>query len=237
MGYKSSMSTWLNPDIEYLFNVDLYEWDCMDAGFSIIQQFHLLDDDTIRSLQSLEKLPRHIEVGKMQGRDKEFSKRFMEKFAEVRNVFITTNDLSDNDIVSVKRDAIFTTKNCKRVNFGKVRFRAKNTYSSYIRFPEIRNLEFYYAEERFDIKGMGEVSIDRHRLYMIEFLRTMVRYIENQDRSAGRRFLINFIEQYKSSALDEEYYIEFNNMSKEINPLFNYQNVIVPIVELVEKEL
>lgn len=236
MGYKSSMSTWLNPDIEYLFNVDLYEWDCMDAGFSIIQQFHLLDDKTIQHLRSLDKLPRHIEVGKIQGRDKDFSRRFMEKFAEVRNIFITTNDLTDNDIVSVKRDAIFTTKNCTRVNFGKVRFRAKNLYSSYIRFPEIRNLEMYYGENNYDIKGMGEVSIDRHRLYMIDFLRTMIQYIENQDRS-GRRYLMNFIEQFKRSELDDGYYIEFNNMSKEMNPLFNYQHVIIPIVELVEKEL
>ena len=237
MRYKSSMSTWLNPDIEYLFNVDLIEYDCKDAGFRIIQQFSLLDDATIRKLEGMEKKERHIAVGKIQGENKDFSKRFMDKFAEVRNIFITTNDLTDNDIISVKRDAIFSTKSCKRLNFGKIRFRAKNTYSSYIRFPENRNLEFYYGEDHFDIKGMSDVSIDRHRLYMIEFIRNIIPYIENQTKVSAYRYVTNFITKYKQSELEDEYYIEFNNMSRNTDPMFNYTRVIIPLVEIMLKEL
>ena len=237
MRYKSTMSTYLNPDIEYLFNVDLMEYDCQDAGFSIIKQFNLLDDSTIRQLEGMDKMERHIQVGKLQGSDKEFSKRFMNKFAEVRNLFITMNDLTDNDIISVKRDAIFTTKECKRTNFGKVKFRIKNQYSSYLRFPENRNLEIYYADDKIDIKGMGDMAIDRHRIYLIEFIRTLINYIEEQNASAGHRFFMNFIKKYKSSELEEEYYIEFNNVSRKIDPMFNFKELLIPLAEIMMKEL
>lgn len=237
MMYNPSKSTWMNPNIEYLFNEDIIEYDMTDAGFSLVKQYQLLPPETIKSLELLPKgLERHIAIGKIQGIDKEFNRALLDKFAEIREVFIKTNKLSDDSIISVKKDAIFTIGECKRVKFGTITFSRKNMYSSYIRFPNIQNLEIYYSDRKMDIKGMNDSSVNRHRLFMYDFLRRLIPLIESRD-SKVRRDLMRFIERYKSHDLDEEYYVEFNNLSRDMNPIFNYQNILVPLVQIILKEV
>lgn len=237
MGYDPIKSTWLNPNIEYLFNYEIYEYDIQDAGFTLIKQYNLLPENKIRELEMMNKgQERHIIVGKLQRQDKEFSKALMNKFAEIRTIFLGANQLKDDRILSVKKDAIYTIGPCIKTKFGSIKFAEKNKYSSYIRFPEIQNLEIYYSINGIDIKGMSDRVINRHRLYMMEFLRKMISMIEEHNPRA-KRFIMSFIESWKSEELDQEYYLEFNNISRELSPLFNYQKIIVPLVQIILKEI
>lgn len=236
--YDYKKSTWLNPNIEYLFNADIIEYDMKDGGFSLIKQFNLLPQEKIKELERIDKgIMRHIEVGKLQRENKEFSKALNDKFAEVRRIFIASNELTDNDIISVKKDAIFTTKPCKRVNFGKVHFADKNHYTSYIRLPNINNIEIYYGDNGIDVKGMGDIAVNTHRLYLIEFLKKTIDMIENKDPRV-KRYICKFISDYKFNNLGSEtYYLEFNNKSRDFNALFNYKNLLIPIVQIVHREV
>lgn len=237
MGYNPSKSTWLNPNIEYLFNDDIIEYDIHDAGFSLIQQYQLLPPEKIKELERIPKgIQRHIQVGVLQRDDKEFSKRLTDKFTEVRALFMMMNQLKDDSIISVKKDAIYTIGKVKRTTFGKVKFMEKNHYSSYIRFPDITNLELYYGENGIDVKGMGDAAVNRHRLYMLEFLRKSIKSIEEQDSSVKRKFM-RFFNQYKFDELDEEFYIEFNNVSRDQNKLFNYTNLLIPLLKIIMREV
>lgn len=237
MGYNPSKSTWLNPNIEYLFNDDIIEYDIHDAGFSLIQQYQLLPPEKIKELERIPRgIQRHIQVGVLQRDDKEFSKRLTDKFTEVRALFMMMNQLKDDSIISVKKDAIYTIGKVKRTTFGKVKFMEKNHYSSYIRFPDITNLELYYGENGIDVKGMGDAAVNRHRLYMLEFLRKTIKSIEEQDSSMKRKFM-RFFNQYKFDELDEEFYIEFNNVSRDQNKLFNYANLLIPLLKIIMREV
>lgn len=237
MGYNPSKSTWLNPNIEYLFNDDIIEYDIHDAGFSLIQQYQLLPPEKIKELERIPRgIQRHIQVGVLQRDDKEFSKRLTDKFTEVRALFMMMNQLKDDSIISVKKDAIYTIGKVKRTTFGKVKFMEKNHYSSYIRFPDISNLELYYGENGIDVKGMGDAAVNRHRLYMLEFLRKLIKLIEEQDSSVKRKFM-RFFNQYKFDELDEEFYIEFNNVSRDQNKLFNYANLLIPLLKIIMREV
>lgn len=237
MGYNPSKSTWLNPNIEYLFNDDIIEYDIHDAGFSLIQQYQLLPPEKIKELERIPRgIQRHIQVGVLQRDDKEFSKRLTDKFTEVRALFMMMNQLKDDSIISVKKDAIYTIGKVKRTTFGKVKFMEKNHYSSYIRFPDITNLELYYGENGIDVKGMGDAAVNRHRLYMLEFLRKTIKSIEEQDSSVKRKFM-RFFNQYKFDELDEEFYIEFNNVSRDQNKLFNYANLLIPLLKIIMREV
>lgn len=236
-GYNPSKTTWLNPNIEYLFGDEIIEYDMRDAGFNLIKQYRLLPDEVIRELSMLPKgIERNTRVGILQRDDKVFSQALLAKFAEIRKIFIETNQLSDDDIISVKKDAIFTIGTVKRTKFSGIEFAQKNCYTSYLRFPGINNLEIYYSSGDMDIKGMSDQAINRHRLYMYDFIRTMIRMIEDKS-SRAKRYLIQFISDYKSHELDDAFYVEFNSFSKAINPIFNFQNVIVPLVQIVLKEL
>lgn len=235
--YSPSKSTWLNPNLEYLFDAEIIEYDMRDAGYSLVKEYQLLPREEMIKLEALGKgETRHIAIGVLQRDNKEFSKTLSQKFADIRAIFISANGITDDRIISVKKDAIYTIGVCKKVKFGGIIFASKNTYSSYIRFPSLQNLEIYYSDGKIDIKGMGESAENRHRLYMIEFIRKVIRMIESKDRQT-KRFLMRFIDQYKTRELDEGYYLEFNNLSRDINPVFNYQNVLIPLVQIVMKEI
>ncbi len=234
--YDTMKATWVNPNIEYLFDQEIIEYDIRDAGFSLIKEYHLLPDSKIRELESLEKgIERHKAIGVLQ-KNSEFSKSLLNKFAEIRKIFISMNHLSDDQIISVKKDAIFTIGQCDILRFGNVTFVKKNVYSSYLRFRTINNLEIYYAEDQFDIKGMSDRAINTHRLYMIDFLKKLIPLIENQDLRSKRLMKI-FIMEYKYSKLEPEYYIEFNNISKDFRPLFNYKNLLIPLIHIINREV
>lgn len=237
MGYTPDKSLYYNPNIEYLFNNEIIEYDIRDAGFSIIKEFKLLPDEKIRELERLPKgFERHVAIGKLQRDDKVLSKALSNKFAEARMAFITTNNLNDSDILSVKKDAIFVIGTVQRTKFGVIEFMMKNSYSSYIRFSDVNNLEIYYHDNEFDIKGMSDDSVNKHRLWMLEFLRKIIPMIENKDIRI-KRFMIKFLNEYKTLSLDDEYYLEFNNLSSKINPIFNYQKIIIPLMQIIAREL
>lgn len=230
--YQPNMTTYLNPDIEYLFDHPIYEYDMKNAGFSIINEFHLLSQDIIRDLSKMEKMKQTIEIGKLQRDDKEFSKRLLEKFAYCRKIFLMENDIQDDEIISVKKDAFFITNKCFKTKFGMIQFRIKNEYSSYLRLVENHNIELYYNDETLDIKGIGESGIYKHKLYMIAFINDMMGKLETHD-SGVKRYLKSFIRRYKSNLLDEAYYLEFNNKSMEIDPYYNWIHVVTPFVKLI----
>ena len=71
---------------------------------------------------------------------------------------------------------------------------------------------------------------------MMQFFNTIIPLIESHN-SRAKRFMIKFIDDYKSHNLDDEYYVEFNNLSKELNPLFNYQNILLPMCQIILKEI
>ena len=160
----------------------------------------------------------------------------MDKFADIRAIFISANNLSDNNIISVKKDAIFTIGECNKIKFGKIDFAQKNRYSSYLRFINNRDIEVYYNSGHMEVKGIGDSAINRHRLYILEFIKTMISYLESRNQSA-KRYLKKFIDDYKGMRLEDEFYVEFNNISMDYNPLYNFQQLIIPFTQIVLKEL
>lgn len=236
MLYLPEKSNWFNPKIEYLFNSLIYEYDIKNAGFSIIQEFGLLPSSEIMRLSKMEKGVQTIEIGKLMGKDKSFSSALQEHFALVRKFFIDSNYIEDCDLVSVKKDALFCTKECSKLKFGKVEFRVKNKYSSYIRFPLNNNLEIYYNDGcKLEVKGITDSNLNKHRIYMLEFIQKFIAMVEERN-PAVKNFFKEFLMKYKWFELDTEYYLEFNNLSNAITPLFNYQMILIPFAQILVKE-
>lgn len=237
MLYDPQKTTWMNPNIEYLFNSEIIEYDIKDAGFNLIKQYKLLPAEKIQELEKLGKgFERHKQVGILQRNNQEFSTALLSKFAEIRNIFINMNNIDDNDIISVKKDALFIVGHVEKTKFGIIEFDKKHVYSSYIRFPNVQNLEIYYSNMGLDVKGMSENAMNRHRIYMLDFLYKTLGMIEIHSTRVKRN-IMKFIEEYKCGQLEEGYYLEFNNMSREINPIFNYRNILVPLVQIILKEV
>lgn len=201
-----------NQNIPFLFNTKIYEYDMRDAGFSLTKEFKLLDKEVIEKLDKYKKDKRKVELGLIQRKNTEYTKSLKDAFKEVRRWFFEENNLDDNDVISVKKDAIFTKKKCEHTKFGEfIEFRVKNEYTSYIRLD--KRLEFYYRENTLDIKGMNEENMNYHKDYMISFIIKFFEKMESSSPIDVIEFTKRFIDKYKRRELDVGYYRTFDSNS------------------------
>ena len=117
---------YVNKSIDSLVNNEIIEYDMKSADISIIESKGLISEEEIKLIKSLPKKVRNTKIGKMQKHNKELVKELNKGFTEYRKLLIETNEIDDSDIISIKKDAIFTTKRCDKKSFDKVQFVEKN---------------------------------------------------------------------------------------------------------------
>ena len=244
--------TYLNKDIAYLCNYSIYEYDISSAGYNLSKYYNLLSQDKIDILDSLigekEKLVKRI--GIFQRDDKEYRDSLKEAFKNIRKLFFSTNKLEAKDILSIKKDAIFTLRPCNVTEFDNVIFKNKNSYSSYYYFEP--RIEMYYSKDGIDVKGISNTLLDKHNEYFLDFLNDLFALMENSNGKA-LKYLIKFINYYKKRSLDVEYYRELNFDSKftvnvkgvgtqkfdeavgkeHINISYNYVHYLIPLLNIL----
>lgn len=203
---------YINENNPFLFNTDIIEYDMKEAGLSLIKEFKLLDNKLIERISKEDKKIRNILIGNIQKDNKELVKELKEAFIYARKLFFEANNIDNNDIISIKKDAIFVSKICKIQKFGdNINFRPKNFYTSYINLG--KKLELYYNIEKLDVKGLSDTNYNKHKDYIINFLKIFISIIESGDIVKSIKYLRNFIDEYKWKKLDIGYYRSFDNKS------------------------
>lgn len=245
-------TSYLNKNIEYLFNCEIREYDLKSADMSLMKQFKLVSADTIASLEKMDKDSRHKRTGMMQ-KDKKLAKALVEAFKEARRMFFDANDVEDWQVLSIKKDAIFILKNeCENNTFGALEFRVKNQYLGYM---YLNKTEFLYRdrESDIDVKGLGKNVNEKHNDYMLDFIRDVFIYRIYKSYPEQIDFLSTFIKAYRAKDLDIGYYRQLDNegyykilnngeefmmddLSEDdigdVDIKYNYSNYLVPIVNI-----
>lgn len=248
----------MNPNIDAVFGQTIYEYDIESAGFNISKQFQLLSKSDLDYLEILSKKKRQIQIGLYQRNDKSYKDNLKEGFINARKFFFEKNELEESDIITVKKDAIFTLKECNVTKLGCINFRIKNKYTSYIRFK--RPLELFYDSSRdcFDLKGLGDMNdnvVESHGEYLLTFIKKVINMLED-DNSKVVNVIMNFINKYKSYDLPVDYYRTFDirntfiekddvnfileyDMSeyddkdkRNLDISYNYFNIIIPFLNI-----
>ena len=135
--YKKDLYT--REDIDYLINKHITEYDIKSANISIARYYNLLPKETIDHLSTLNKQDRVIQVGKIQRDDKIFNEELNNGFEYMRRNLFLFNDIEDDDVLSVKKDAVFIIdKILLYTKFDELEFAQKNSYTSYHKFGKIR---------------------------------------------------------------------------------------------------
>lgn len=209
---------YLNKDITMLKST-IKEFDMADGGFSLIQEFKLLPEDIIEELkENYDKQSRHIAVGKLLAKDKKLSKNLMDSFIEARRLFFESNNLQEENILSIKKDAIFVVNtNIKNTTFGDyINFRPKNKYSSYI---YLNGKEFLYSiwDDRIDVKGLSNIE---HPL--VDSIKYFLNINEKLTKQVLFRELKKFRSNYLQKELDLDIYRELNNKYFE-NEMYSFK--------------
>lgn len=243
--------TYLNKDIPFIYGTNIYEYDMHHAGISICKYFDLLPEEEIERIENKSKNKKQIAVtlGKLQRKNSEFKKKLAEGFVNAREIFFRENNLQDEDILSIKKDAIFTFRTCDKCIFGPLEFSQKNHYTSFV---HIVQYELYYSYDKLDVKGIDDKILYQYKDYMMEFISKVFYKMENETKEDTLRYIRVFSDRYKRLELEPEYYRSFDregsfkskdgehvyNMATpellpEIDISFNYMNVILPLLKTI----
>ena len=249
--------TYLNTEIEYLTNRSIIEYDLKSANTSLCKEYELLPSDEIEKIESLDKKKRVVRIGLLQRKDKSFKEKLSASFIDIRKRFFEANHIEDKQILSIKKDAIFTIGEVEETDFGFCHFVEKNRYTSYLYIKNAFNrFEFYYSSDgKLDIKGLGDEAYALHKEYLISFFKQIFFHMENSSPQTLYRYLSRFATKYKKRELDIGYYREFTQNSifhlmdheetysdsqyipyedreKHVDIDYNFSQVIMPLVRM-----
>jgi hypothetical protein len=240
-----------SADIPYIFNKSIYEYDIKQAGFNISKELKLLPDQLLDEIYKTSKNKKEVSIklGNIQRKDKLFKENLNNGFIYSRKLLFDNNGLEYDDIISIKKDAIITTKECNNRKFGYIEFVNKNTYTDYILLGK---LELYYNKDndKLDIKGIDDDVLLSHDNIIIDFFKKFINLCNYNDKERLLRYLRLFIDKYKNRELDIRYYREFNSgnlyydnngnsfdyiFNTDINDVdisYNYTNILTPLISL-----
>lgn len=198
-------SNWTNKKIEYIKNVNITEYDLQDGGLSVIKEYKLLNDKYINQLVTMEKEKRNIVIGKLQAKLRNLSSNMVLGFGKARQLFVDTNNILDDDILSIKKDAMFIinrhhiiTKISENLNF-----RIKNAYSSYI---NLNRKEFFWSSilRELIVKGLSDEVKELQK----DFLLKNIGQFLNQSEKIQKEQLYENLKKYRSDYLNRKLPIE-----------------------------
>ena len=241
--------------IKTIFNHNIVEYDMKSANTSIAREFHLLPEAKIVNLENMSKKQREIAHGCIMRDTPGYSEKHKLGFVASRKLFFEMNDIRDEEVVAIKKDAIFTTRyvDIEKVT-DNINFRMKNVYSSYINLG--RNVEIFYKQEGLDVKGIDDEKLKSHENGTLRVIRDVydacVEY--NMDQVKINAFMKGVVDAYIHRDLEFDAYREFNNESNfrinmyghevlsdaiterdlsDVDISFNYLKIIIPLIKLL----
>lgn len=202
---------YINKNVNYLISTEIIEYDMVSAGLNICKEYKLLPENEIEELFQLPKNIRVIRLGLLQKENKSLVRDMNEGFKKARQLFFEANKIEDDEVISIKKDAVFVTKRCRVREFGNIRFEPKNTYTSYYR---INGMEFYFNNKNgIDVKGIQNDLLELHKDYMLSFLHRFFYMNETSKPKFIIKYLNEFTYNYKTKQLPIGFYRELNRES------------------------
>lgn len=199
--------------IPYIISTYIREYDISKANINILYHEKQISDQQYQFLYSCPKFQREIIVGKMRKKNQNLTAILKNGIKNARIQLCIANHLTDENILSVKNDAVFVIdRDLKYTQFDNIRFAHKNTYTSYYK---IYNMEFYYdgINDVLDVKGMGDSLELYHGPYFTDLLKFLFSEAEKTRPTRFMNTLTECIQSYIHLEYPVEYYREFNNRS------------------------
>jgi len=222
---------YLNKNIKYIKNAIIKEYDMKNGGLSILYNKNFITKKKYEYYLSLDKNKRNIEIGLWLKKNKEANKGLMEGFKEARQLFFEVNEITDKDVLSIKKDAIFLID--KEIKVEQVNdnylFRNKNDYSSYI---NLNGKEFYYSimDDILDVKGFQEEVVNIQKDYLFKFIKECLKLDADGNQEKLLIKLLEFKDDFLSKSLDYHYYYDINYNGY----IFNMDNSFLSMKDINE---
>ena len=245
---------WKNQSILFVPNSRITEYDIKSGNTSIMRAFNLCDAKRIAEIESMKKSDRVIAVGNM-SKDPTFAKNLEAGFNTVVKEFIKANELVEDDVIDVYRDAVFVI--VKEPKITTIRetcnFVKKNVYQGYIRCG---SFEFFIGEDKIDVKGMRDELLEKHQNGILALIREVYDFCVKAQMNPVmiNTYMKSIVKQYIDLDFVNEIYREFNSTSKykmhyadmttmeenitdidldNLDISYNYLNIILPLIRVL----
>ena len=206
------------PQLPYIVNQFITEYDIAKANINVLLYKKAITEDQYNELYNSEKDYREIRIGLMERYNPKISEIKAQGIMEFRKMFCEANELQDQDILTIKNDAIYVIgKFPINTKFYNITFVRKCTYTL---FMLLDKLEVYYGcdpitgYEVIDIKGINDNTLLLHKDYMITFLCDVFYKLQNGAPQDAANTCSDFLEKYLRLELDVGFYREFNSRSQ-----------------------
>ena len=130
----ASKTNYINPDFLYLKNVNITEWDIKSAGLSVLKFRKLLPKEELMQLEQMDKHSRTVKEGLLQKNHPEIAEEIINTLAKAREAFVLLNHITEEQILSIKKDAMFLINKTPETTVIKdaFTFRKQGVYTSLI---------------------------------------------------------------------------------------------------------
>lgn len=208
---------YLNEDMPFLISTFIREYDMTKSNISILLYKGYINQEQYNYYASLPKMERQVAIGMLQ-KDEKVANLIKDGMKEMRNRFITENNLDPSRVLSIKNDAFFLIDTIPvKTKFDNVEFIVKNTYTSYY---HIKGLELYYSynqmsrEEKLDVKGISDNKVKLHENDFVDLLKALFYSAQMDPITETISMISNVYQNYVTKQFNANFYREFNQISK-----------------------
>lgn len=192
----------------------IYEYDISKANINILRSEGCISQSQYEYLYRAPSEERKKTIGLMERDNPSITNKLKEGFEKARYNFINYNNIQDDEIISIRKDAMFITRPVEHNVFGLINFVLKNTYSLMIR---INKIEFYFnnidESYKLDIKGIKDETLLKHQNSYLSVICEILSMIQMKDFAGAVQYIIEFNKRFNSFQLSIDFYREFNQSS------------------------
>lgn len=216
-------STYLNKNYQYIKNVPITEYDMHNAGINILSYLGYLTEEHRKYLSMFDNLQRNIIVGNMMRENPQWNEAMFNEYKKIRYSFAKHNNIFPEDILAIKKDAIFIINhpNARNLELNEYfKFTKKHEYNAYI---YSYGKEFYVNTSNgdYNVKNFNHSVAKVQEDYLFEALLTaIVLDIEDNSKEVFNHFK-NFRNEYLKRELEIPFYMdmEIGGYTYELNEI------------------
>ena len=215
MLYKEKVYT---IGLNYLFNQYIREYDISKANINVLFAKGIINKSLYDLLYNSDRMFRQIYIGKMIRDNSEIQNALNQGIIEYKQMFFEANGITDNNILSIKNDAVFVLNIVPKIlNFDNITFIHKNTYTSFMKLNE---LEIYYGcdinSEVIDVKGIKDSDLEKFHIDFLNIIIDFFRFIQKSGPEATLQYITTIINSYVNLELPIGCYRRFRNSNDYI---------------------
>lgn len=200
--------------VPYINSNYIIEYDLSKANITSLLYYKEIDETLYNTLYNMDKIKREVYIGNLIRTNKNIYKAIKNGISYAKKLFFENNDIKDNEVLSIRNDAIFIIGNREmKTDFSPFIFSKKNTYTFFMKTST--RLELYYRYDRltdmeyFDVKGINDSVLPKNEVFITLLCDTFFN-IQNKTIEEAIQIFQNVYNNFIARKMDIEYYRSFD---------------------------